>query len=97
MVTDPTAVWLFNQPTYRLRKALLDWLRANGLDPGYIPHDATIAVNEQANTVTADVWNVRGGALIVHGNEVARYSMTVPLLVQPPAEILHRLTIKEAR
>lgn len=92
------AVWLFSQPTYDLRPALVEWLRANHLDADRMPHDATITVNEHTRTITTD--------LFVHGpdgkpmvdaaarNTIARTTVTVPLLVDPPAEIAHRLEWK---
>jgi hypothetical protein len=94
-MTDSMGKWLFAQSTYDLRPALVEWLTANHLDPARMPHDATITVNEHTRTITSDVF--------VHGpdgkpmldaaarNTVARMSVTVPLLVFPPAEIAHRL------
>ncbi|MEV5819279.1 hypothetical protein AB0L22_08900 [Micromonospora haikouensis] len=93
-MTD-NAAWLFAQPAYDLRPTLIDWLRANQLDPARIPHDTTITVNRAARTITTD--------RVVHGdddkpvmsttsrNTVACESITVPLLVDPPASIALRL------
>ncbi|TBL44258.1 hypothetical protein EYA84_02110 [Verrucosispora sp. SN26_14.1] len=75
-----------------LRAAICDWARTNNLNPGDIPVSADITINEQANTITTEVWVRREGKLVVLGNEALRTSVTVPLLTRPPDSIAHRLT-----
>ncbi|MFI6228610.1 hypothetical protein ACIBCR_15015 [Micromonospora echinospora] len=95
-MTNDNAVWLFEQPNYTPRQELLDWLRANNLDPDRIPVDATITVNEHAQTVTTDTVVYADGKPVIDGSTVARRPVTVPLVTAPPHVTHHRLTFTDA-
>ncbi|MFG1846748.1 hypothetical protein [Micromonospora carbonacea] len=91
-MTNDHAVWLFEQPNYPLRPALLDWLTANNLNPEDIPVDATITVDENAGTITTDRFVRRDSNMVVDGDTVLCDKVTVPMAVRPPETIAHRLT-----
>ncbi|MFF0823042.1 hypothetical protein ACFYUR_21995 [Micromonospora haikouensis] len=85
--------WVGDRPLAdELREALCNWARANNLDPGRIPADATITIDEHATTITTEVWLVRDGKPVVGRNTLLTEPVTVPLVARPPDTIAHRLT-----
>lgn len=77
------------EPTDR-REALCQWLSANGIDPDHVPVDADMTIT----TVDNDVRQLHCEVFVTDANgrrmlnerrtTVARATVTVPLLAQPP-------------
>jgi hypothetical protein len=62
--------------------AICGWLRDNGIVPEDVPVDARVTLDE--GTMTIDVYLKRDGHLVIEDGEVARGTITVPLVRRPP-------------
>lgn len=73
-------------PLMRIMDEICDWLRANGITPGDVPLGEVPKIKDGA--VTVDVY-LRPRRLVGDGPDapVARKTISVPLVVAPPASI----------
>jgi hypothetical protein len=71
------------------REELCDWVRANGLDPGRIPADSTVRIEDGQLTVDEVVYGAEGRPKpsFSNPNSVQRTTRTVPLLVPWPVGV----------
>lgn len=71
------------------KNAPWQWMKANNL-PDRIPDDAYLAVDEDAGTITVEVWALNdAGQIMFHGHDGAMTTMaTFPLKVPPPPGLL---------
>jgi hypothetical protein len=75
------------------------WMQANGL-PSTIPDDAHIDVDEQAGTITVEVWALTAeGGLQLHAGRALTTVATFPLVVPPPPGLMdaYRHTVARIR
>lgn len=72
-----------------LQKPICAWLEANNVVPGTVPVTAKVVFDN--GSMTLDVWLTRDGEKYLEGGEPARGTLTVPVLVEPSAEVMSAL------
>ena len=71
--------------------AVADWLRANGIDPGDVPLDANLSIEEatEGRVVRFDAVVREAGGIVydpaARGPRIE--TKTTPLMVEPPADV----------
>lgn len=80
-----------NQSLYNmdeLREHVIEWLAANGIDPGRIPVDPHMTIDGDQLTTDQKVQNAAGVDQIVPGrDEIARETVTYTITDPPPPDV----------
>lgn len=75
------------------RDTLLDWMRANGIDPNHVPADERPSLVDGKLTLRMFTLTAEGKAQIdpLRSYGLLTHTVTVPITVQPNAEVLEWL------
>lgn len=71
-----------------LQDHLVEWLKANGINPNDVPHDAEMTYD--GNELNTDLYlaGEEGGRVMLPGrNELARTMATFTITVEPPPDV----------
>lgn len=78
-----------SETAYGPREAVADWLRANDIDPGDVPIDGPIAIDDEQRIRYAALLRNEAGHRYVDQatGDAAREERTAPLKVDPPTNV----------
>jgi hypothetical protein len=90
----PPDIYVRLQKDAEYREQILAWLRANGIDPADVPGRARASVVDGMLTVPLYVRNEHGRLVIDPSDPLqpATHTVTVPVRVEPNADVLLWLT-----